>query len=728
MKAPPFKPPATGDMVGDYRVVRKLGDGGFGFVYEVERAGRYYALKVIRARELESWGQREINILRHVVHPNVVRFRACDRWPDPDHGYLCFVMDLVVGRTLDEWALDENPTARQVVRVLLEVARALADILVQGVLHRDLKRENILIRDSDGRPVLVDFGIGWLAGEPTITGEREPPGTDEYRSPEHILFERDPSKRKAGYRPDVGDELWALGVTFYWLLTDVLPFGNRTEGGLEDRILAQRPPSPHAYSSRVPPALSALCMRMLEKRREARFANYAELCGALEAALSAAEGDAAWDVPLMDPDAPDATPTVKVPGMGPPPGEEAGLAWKADRPRRGRGAARRRSPEPHSGGTPAVPAPVPVKVAQVPAAAQAEAYVSPAEALVAVLAEVAPERAWEALPPPVPDAALPSAPPPAPAAASPAAVAVPAGAAPPRVVRSAFQRTLSRFVPSVVGVLPLRAMAVHSLRHAALFLVALGVLALVGASAWVAPRRPPPDAAPPVQVVRHPPPAESPNPGPTARACAVREVANTPESFEAGPGAALSLAPTPAPVLATMLQKQNPLYKPEETPAPERKGRLARFAEKCVGAACCAVLSGCSGTPVRPTPKAEACSAKALATMKQLEIRIGDSALGTFPVVGDAEPVPVQEFTTFELGRHLGKLEAGTVLSGHLFFGENRVYGRFKEAKTPAGDSYPVCLELQYRGKPGTAILRDGGSDSAVVFSTASVEAVERFQ
>ncbi|MBM7115722.1 serine/threonine protein kinase [Archangium primigenium] len=178
MKAPPFKPPATGDMVGDYRIVRKLGDGGFGFVYEVERAGRYYALKVIRARELESWGQREINILRHVVHPNVVRFRACDRWPDPDHGYLCFVMDLVVGRTLDEWALDENPTARHVVRVLLEVARALADILVQGVLHRDLKRENILIRDLDGRPVLVDFGIGWLAGEPTITGEREPPGTD----------------------------------------------------------------------------------------------------------------------------------------------------------------------------------------------------------------------------------------------------------------------------------------------------------------------------------------------------------------------------------------------------------------------------------------------------------------------------------------------------------------------------------------------------------------------
>ncbi|PTL82509.1 serine/threonine-protein kinase [Vitiosangium sp. GDMCC 1.1324] len=741
MKAPPFKPPEPGDMVGGYRVMEKLGDGGFGFVYKVERAGRYYALKVIRARELESWGQREINILRHVVHPNVVRFRACDRWPDPDHGYLCFVMDLVVGRTLDEWALDENPTARQVVRVLLEVARALANILAQGVLHRDLKRENILIRDEDGRPVLVDFGIGWLAGEPTITGEREPPGTDEYRSPEHILFERDPSKKKVGYRPDVGDELWALGVTFYWLLTDVLPFGNRTEGGLEDRILAQRPPSPHAYSSRVPPVLSALCMRMLEKRREARFANYEELCGALEAALSAADGDAAWDVPLMDPDAPDATPTVKVPGMGPPAGEEAGLAWKAARPRRGRGDARKRRQAQESGGTPAVPAPAPVKLAQPPAPAKAEAAASPAEALVAVLAEVALERAWESLPPPVPESALLSPPLPAPAAVQPAAVSV--RAAPPlpreppppaRVVRSPFQRTLSRFIPSVVGMFPLRAMAVDSLRHAALFFVALGALAVASASAWVVRSRPAPDAAPPVQAVQHAPlPAESPGSGPTTRAGAVREVANSPESSEAGPGAALSLASTPALATAMPLRKQEPRLPPQEMPAPApqpRGGRCKKW--QCLAASCGWVLVACTGGPqVRSTPKVEACSPEALASMKELDIDIGDTAGGTFPVVGDAKPVTVQEFTTFELEEHLGKLRPGTVLSGRLIFGESRVYGRFTQAKqtqSKGGQTYPVCLELQYRGQRGTAIMRDGGPDSAVVGSTAWVEAVERFE
>ncbi|WP_198316356.1 serine/threonine protein kinase [Cystobacter fuscus] len=457
MQAPPFKPPEYGDMVGNYRVEEKLGDGGFGFVYKVERAGRYFAMKVIRARELESWGQREITILRYVVHENVVRFRACDRWPDPDHGYLCFIMDLVVGRTLEQWALEENPTARQVVRILLEVALALADIFKQGVLHRDLKRENILIRDSDGRPVLVDFGIGYLAGEPTITGERYLPGTDEYRTPEFVRHEQDTSKGKVGYRPDVGDELWALGVTLYWLLTDVLPFGHRAEGGLYDRILTQTPPAPHERNPRVPPALGVMCMRMLEKGRAARFPDYVALCGALDAALVAAQKDERWDVPLMDPDAPDATPTVKVPGMGPPAGEEqAGLVWKADRPRRGRKAAQKLQPVLESDGTPAVFAPLPAKVAEPAAPAKvAQAAASPAEALVAVLAEVAPQHAWEGLPPPVPESALPSAPPAAVARAAPA----PRQALPPHATRASAEGAW----PPPAGT---RARLLHEPRHA----------------------------------------------------------------------------------------------------------------------------------------------------------------------------------------------------------------------------------------------------------------------
>jgi hypothetical protein len=169
--------------------------------------------------------------------------------------------------------------------------------------------------------------------------------------------------------------------------------------------------------------------------------------------------------------------------------------------------------------------------------------------------------------------------------------------------------------------------------------------------------------------------------------------------------------------------------RPEETPAPQlqRKGMRARFMEKCVGAACCAVFGACTGAPVRPTPEPEACSSKALATMKELDIDIGDRADGTFPVVGSAKPVPVQESTTFALLDDLGELKAGTVLSGRLIFRESRVYGRFTQARY-RGETWPVCLELQYRGKRGTAYMRDSGPDSPVVGSTANVEAVERFE
>jgi serine/threonine protein kinase len=322
MRVPPFNPPSRGDWVGEYRIVEVLGEGGFGIVYKVERAGLFFALKLLRARELEGWGQREINILRHLAHPNVVRFHGCDRWPVPVHGYLYFVMDFVEGRTLEDWVLDENPSARQVARVLLELLRALAAVHQQGVFHQDLKRDNILIRDSDARPILVDFGIGWLAGGPTVTRDTRPPGTYEYRAPEAIRFERNPANKGAHYRPDGGDDLWATGVTLYWLLTDVLPFGTRHEGGLNDRILTRAPKPTRKMNPRVPEALGALCLRMLEKERAARFPGCAELCEALEAALASAELDERWDLPLMDPDAPDRAPTARDPDMVPRDAEE----------------------------------------------------------------------------------------------------------------------------------------------------------------------------------------------------------------------------------------------------------------------------------------------------------------------------------------------------------------------------------------------------------------------
>jgi serine/threonine-protein kinase len=268
-----------------------------------------------------------------------------------------------------------------------------------------------------------------------------------------------------------------------------------------------------------------------------------------------------------------------------------------------------------------------------------------------------------------------------------------------------------------LGVFPVRAVMLEALRSVALAVGVLLLAALLGAGAWALYTQ-----------------AEHGLEGQPAK------VAKSEEPLEAWTGADSFLTPSPAPLLATMAHSPASPANLEVTSAlpASRKGLRARAAEKCVTAACCAVLGACgANTPqvrptpkpeVRPTPKLEACPANALSTMKELGIRIDERAMGHFPVVGSVKPVPVKEFTPFELVTELGALQAGTVVSGRLIFGTDRVYGRFTQARTLKGKTYPVCLELHYGGKRGVEIIRDGESASAVVLSTADVVAVERFE
>lgn len=294
--------PKPGAWVGAYRIVEKLGRGGCGHVYKALRGSRLYAVKVLDTLELDGWARRELMAMLRLELDNVVRLKSFDRWPDAERGYPCIIMEFVPGLPLDVWARRYNPSTRAALTVLLKVVQALREVFRRGVLHRDIKPSNILIREGDGEPVLIDFGFSSVTGVPS---ERGPgglcPGTPEYRSPEAMGFlagrlEGDP------HEYGVADELWAVGVTLYWLLTDVLPFGGREEAGLGARIRLGTPRAPHVLNPRVPRAVSALCLRLLEKDPRARFQDPEELCAALEALLADAQGDASWDAPLMDPE------------------------------------------------------------------------------------------------------------------------------------------------------------------------------------------------------------------------------------------------------------------------------------------------------------------------------------------------------------------------------------------------------------------------------------------
>jgi serine/threonine-protein kinase len=682
MQLPPFRLPESGDIVGDYRLLAKLGDGGQGLVFQAEYAGRFFVLKFFRARELDAWGLTEVSILQKFKHPHIVGVRGYGRWPDPDLGYFYIVMEWVEGQTLEQYALTENPCARECAGLLLTLARTLGAVHRKNVLHRDVKRDNILIRSRDGQPVLVDFGIGAMAEATPVPGSNLlPPGTQEYVSPEAWRFLGENVGEPVSYTSQVSDELWALGVTFYWLLTHRLPFGTRRRSSLVKAILGHTPRAPHACNPRVPRALSDVCMRMLEKSTAARFPDMAALATALESVLAAAREDASWDVPLGDPDAPEEATPDELPAGAPWDEEELAVRRCLAPPRRGR-----RKPNPEERRTPAVAPPVP------------EARSSPvpvAEALAARMAAVFPHHAWEGVPRPGS----------APATKTPE--------------RGPWKRAASRVLPTFVGSLPTRALVLDGLRRAMRVGVWMAVAAGASTGAVLAAKSP----------VASPPGTSSAS-SPTLHAYLAWELAVSRDSPQAGRSAALFPSSTPASEFITaMLRKEDVSVNAPEKP----QARRARFGLKCVTAACCAVLGGCAGSPpVRLAPKPEACPDDAVATMKKLGIHMGDKAGGTFlQAIENAKRVPINQFSTFMLLDPFGELRGGTVLSGRLIFAEGRVYGRFTQArqvKSKGGQTYPVCLELQYLGKRGVEIKRDTGPDSAVVFSEADVEAVDRFE
>jgi serine/threonine-protein kinase len=180
---------------------------------------------------------------------------------------------------------------------MLEIflASALAVDAVHEVraLHRDVKGENILIREEDGQPVLVDLGVGDYEGATTITDTQLPPGTLPYRSPEALRFQKDNLGNPwAHYEFQRTDDLYALGVTWYRSLTGEYPYTVDGRGeSLRARVEGQLPHAASALNPRVPEEVSRLVQRVLLPRPQERPARGRELAEAVRVLL---EGRAHW--------------------------------------------------------------------------------------------------------------------------------------------------------------------------------------------------------------------------------------------------------------------------------------------------------------------------------------------------------------------------------------------------------------------------------------------------
>jgi hypothetical protein len=286
-----------GTDVGSYVVEAQLGEGGYGTVFLAWRGGKPYALKVLPLAEVGASAIQEVLALSRVSHPHVVHLHGFWQWPDVQPRYLVVVMEYVQGPQLDAWTQAQNPSALGVLRVVLGVARALEAVHQAGLLHLDVKEANIIVRQADGEAVLVDFGVSAAESSSPTSGAGLPQGTPHYLSPEAWRFKRERRARGLSrYRPTAADDVYALGLVLYWLLTGRMPFYPDDTPGV-DKVLGAALVPPHEHNPRVPLELSALCVRLLDRQPEAR-PTAGVVAQAVEELLT--QRGAAWEQPLCD--------------------------------------------------------------------------------------------------------------------------------------------------------------------------------------------------------------------------------------------------------------------------------------------------------------------------------------------------------------------------------------------------------------------------------------------
>lgn len=261
--------------VGPFRLRERLGAGAAATVWRAERGGQDLALKLYDADVMASADARErffreARIGAEIQHPNLVQIVDAGRLDD-DRCYL--VMKLIDGAALAaRVAAGPRLAVADVLRVGVDVAGALAALHAAGVVHRDVKPANIVLR-RDGRAVLTDLGLARGALFRTVTRLDAAVGTLAYMSPEQAI----------GRPLDGRADVWSLGVVLYELLADRRPFSGQHEMELIYLLCNVDPPDLRALDPTIPAELAAIVMRCLAREPEARHADAA----ALEAALAA---------------------------------------------------------------------------------------------------------------------------------------------------------------------------------------------------------------------------------------------------------------------------------------------------------------------------------------------------------------------------------------------------------------------------------------------------------
>ncbi|MBZ0116349.1 MAG: serine/threonine protein kinase, partial [Sandaracinaceae bacterium] len=292
-------------VAGRYRLEALLGEGGMGVVYRARHVliDRVVALKLIRPdlrgeTHLRAWMLREARAANRVDHAHIVEIHDVG---ETEEGELYLVMEYLTGTSLShEVAKGQMPITRAV-DILEQMSAALSRAHDLGVVHRDLKSDNIMLTVRGGRRDFVkilDFGLAALARDPRLAPKGAVFGTPEYMSPEQAR----------GDDATPSSDLYAMGILFFEMVTGQLPFRSSDRETLLEMQRSAPAPKPSALRNDLPEAAEKIILRLLEKDLKRRFRDGHHLSEELKA-LQRALPSSPWEMQQQ----------VEAPANAPPP-------------------------------------------------------------------------------------------------------------------------------------------------------------------------------------------------------------------------------------------------------------------------------------------------------------------------------------------------------------------------------------------------------------------------